>query len=883
MADRERPGPGLRIDRARPISFRFDGARLHGFAGDTLASALLGSGVRAWSRSFRHHRLRGCFALGAADPTGLTVNGVPGLRPSQVALEEGLVATSENCWPRLRFDVAAIPGRLSTLLPPAFYYKTFGWPSFRLWEPALRSLAALGRRATTIDAPRGRQRFVDVARLVVGGGASGRAAALRAAGGAVLWVDDGARRGAGTAAIAATAVAIYEGNLAMVVERDEAGERLAWVRADEIVLATGADERPLVFANNDLPGVMLASAAEALVRDFGISLGRRVVVYANNDAALETARSLLRMGVDVVAVVDVRAESTAGVVSHAGYEIVRTDGRGRVERITLRRRGRALTLGCDALCVGGGFSPRLALYAQAGGSVAFDARRQCFLPSGDAPPNVSVVGRAAGDDLTDVEPMRVPIDRRAFVDLAHDVSTRDLAIAVDEGFDAVELAKRWTTFGMAPDQGKTSHLNAVATLAQLTGRSSSDIGVPRARPPYTPVAVPTLVGPRRDALVRALRRLPLHDSHVAMRGKLEDYGGWWRPAFYGDAHDEADAIAREARHARRAVSLFDASSLTKIWVVGRDAEMFLNRVYANDASGLAVGRVRYGLMLNDEGIVRDDGVLARLGETRYLVSASSAGGPERYLAMDRLLQTDWRDLDVAIDVATTAWCTLTICGPRAPALLAALAPDLSSIEHMTVRETQLGAHRLLVMAVSYTGEPSFELAIDAAYGDALLARLLDVGKPLELAPLGLEALDVLRLEKGHFEVGVDTDVDTSPMDLGWGKAVRRKTGDFIGRRSLALPAFHDAGRKELVALGAASVLPVGAAIVGDDGRIEGHVTSSAWSPTLERPVAMALLADGFSRRGAAVAIADGDRTLSATVESRRAFDPNDTRLKRASG
>lgn len=870
------------------ISFTFDGRRLVARAGDTLATALLRNGIRHVSRSFRYHRPRGVYALGADEPNAwVNVDGTPTVRATQITATEGLDVRGQNVWPSLRFDVGRFVGAATAWLPPGFYYKTFKWPHYRFYEGAIRRQAGLGVVPAGADKTPHVHRRMRVDVLVIGGGASGRAAARAQVGRHVLLVDEQtAAPIAGVEILSSTtAVAVYDDKLVLLVQRSAtAAQCLWWVRAEAIVLATGAAERPLLFANNDRPGIMLASAA-ACFHDHGVNLGR-VAVFTNNTGGVDVAARLVRDGANVVALIDYRADAAAhaGCPNHCDFEVKDTRGRRRLTHIVVGPvGGRAeIELECDTLCVAGGWSPRLQLYAQAGGRFAFDAAKQCFVPDPNTMPvDFSIVGRAAGASLPAVREMIVPIGRTVFVDLAYDVTTADIDIAVREGFDAPELVKRFTTAGMAPDQGKTSNINAVLTLAQIRGVSPAVVGTTTLRPPYEPVSVGALAGSFVGTLARPIRRLPLHEWHVAHGAELEVYAGWWRSAVYlQPGESETSVIEREVVHTRSRVSVLDSSSLTKILVAGPDAAEFLHRVYANSVRNLQPGHVRYGLMLNDEGIVKDDGVLACLGVDRYLVSASSAGGGAMYLAMDRLLQTEWRNLRVVLELVTTQWCTLCVCGAQAPLVIRALLPELSTdVPHMSVQETHLNGAPVLLMAVSFTGERSFEISIRAGLAASLSESIHRAGAPYGVAPLGLEALDVLRLEKGYFEVGVDTDVDTGPMDIGWAKALQQKRGDFIGKRSLPLPVFNDARRKQLVGLASAAVLPVGAVIVGAGGELQGHVTSSAWSPTLLRPVALGLLADGRARLHESLVVAGEGRRETANVVDPRFYDPANARLQ----
>lgn len=993
----ERTPESARIDRETTLAFTFNGESWRGHPGDTLASALLANGVAAVARSFKYHRPRGIFSAGSEEPNALVQLGVgaatvPNVPATRIELHEGLAASSANCWPSVDFDLGAIADVASPLLPAGFYYKTFMAPSgaWRLYEHLIRRAAGIGRAPIGPDPDTydKTNRHCDV--LVIGAGPAGLAAALAAGrtGARVILADEqpiaGGRlldesreidgmpglRWAGTVGteLAAmpdvvrlprtTAFGLYDHGFVGLLERRTdhdphlpgPRQRLWRVRAKQIVLATGAIERPLAFPDNDRPGVMLAGAVRAYVNRYAVAPGRRAVVFANNDDAYRTALDLHAAGIDVTAVIDVRSGPdgewptravVAGIPVLDSSAVVGVHGRRRVDGVAIRSfdgmklSGEVRQLECDLLAVSAGWNPAVHLYCHAGGKLRFEPVLAAYLPGETSAP-VRVVGAAAGkfalaDCLADgaaaglaaavdagVRKKRVAVTarsadveerplapvweipapagsrRKSFVDLADDVTAADLRIAAREGYVAAEHAKRYTTLGMGPDQGKTGNVPGLGVLAAASGAALPSLGVTTYRPPYTPITFGALAGRDVGALADPIRRTPIHHWHDRSGAAFEDVGQWKRPHYYPRAGETmAAAVARECLAARHAVGLLDASTLGKIEARGPDAAAFLDRIYCNDVADLRVGRCRYGLMLGEDGMVMDDGVIARLAENRFYLTTTT-GNAARILGwLENWLQTEWPEMKVHLTSVTEHWAVASICGPVARALLAELAPTLElspeAFPHMAVREATVADIAARVFRVSFTGEVGYEIAVPARFGLALWTALMTAGERHGLVPYGTEAMHVLRAEKGYVIVGQETDGTATPIDLGLARMVSRRK-DFLGRRSLARADTVAAGRKELVGLRAAdprAVVPEGAHLVERPAEppvaMLGHVTSSYVSANLGRGIALAMLRDGRQRIGDTVYVAQPDvspgRWMPAEVTSPCFFDPDGGRLR----
>ena len=851
------PAIGL-IDRGQKLSFRWQGETLTGFAGDTLASALLANGVRVVGRSFKYHRPRGIFAAGAEEPNAIldvwhNSQNDPNARATLVPLQDGMSARAISGWPSLNFDAFQGLDLLHRFLPAGFYYKTFMAPDWHRYEPNIRRMAGLGTAQKTPDTRHYETRHAQVDVLVIGAGPAGLAAARAAAaggrsvmlvdenpqfGGSLLWGDATINGQIGTAwardttaSLAAsgaqllpntTAFAYYDQNTIGLMEHRShaasgwAEDRLWSVLAAEVVLATGAIERPLVFPNNDRPGVMLASAVLRYLRQYGVLVGKSVVLTTNNDSAYETATALLAAG-GQVAVADVRAEpgpvanaaQAAGARVYAGSVVLNTGGLGGIAWADIgpadatSQRNATSRIGCDIVASSGGWTPVVHLFSQSGGKLRWDETLSAFLPNtgrqahqlagsmagwqslaeclasghkaggshGEAP--VTAIARLP----TPLQPYwHVPITgARQWLDLQNDVTVKDVGLAARENFQSVEHLKRYTTLGMATDQGKTSNVNGLAVMAELTGRTIPETGTTTFRMPYTPVSLGAMAGMRHGDLYAPKRQLPAQSEHDAAGALMREYGGWMRPACYPlPGETEAQAVQREARLVRTNGGLFDGSSLGKIEVFGADAAKFLNLIYYNEVANLKPGRLRYVLLLRETGIIYDDGVIARVAEDRYLLSPSSSHTAGVLAMLELWHQTEYPSMDVAFHDVTAAWATIAICGPRVRDILATLATDIdlsdAALPHMAMAHGRIMGIQARVARVSFTGERSYEISVTAGHGAALWRHLLAQGP----TPYGIESLSILRGEKGYILIGTDTDGLTMPDDLGMSGPLRAK-------------------------------------------------------------------------------------------------------------
>ncbi len=743
-----------------------------------------------------------------------------------------------------------------------------------------------------------------------------------------------------------TAFGLYDHGMAGLMQRldlhgpERAVSQRYWrVHARQTLLATGAIEQPLVFERNDLPGTMLAGAVRRYANRYGVAAGRRIVFATNNDSAYLAALDLAVAGVSVPLIVDSRmapppvlAEALRehGVEVSPNSVVLRGRGRRSLRGVVVgsgTNDGDTRTVRCDTLGMSGGWAPALHLASQARGALVFDDERQCYLPHESRPP-LACAGSLTGcatlaETLADasraayallahvgvaqdalVRPALVeepPISAavggrrqpqtgkrsRQWLDFQHDVTVTDVEIALAEGFDHVELVKRYTTAGMSVDQGKTGGLNTLLAFAELTGRKPSDLSMTTYRPPYSPVTLGAIAGRQTGERYAPRRLLPAHDTHVAQGAHWWEAGGWMRPACY-PRHGEsfAQAIQREALAVRTGVGIFDASPLGKIEVTGRDAARFLDRFYINNVQTLESGRLRYGLMLNESGVVIDDGTIARLAAERFVITTTSGGATRIAAWLEEWRQCEWPDLNVFVVPVTTQWAAIALSGPRARDVLSRfetdIAIDAASLPHMSMREGRFADVETRLYRVSFSGELGYEIHVPARYGLALWQELMSAGAEAGIVPYGIETLLLLRLEKGYLHVGVDTDGTTSPADVGWGEVAARKSADFIGKRSLDRIDNRRSDRLQLVGLAtneATALLP-GAhlRLAGTTEGSDGWVTSAAVSPALERPVALALLRGGRERLGETVIVHDMDHHGAATVVSSAFYDPEGKRL-----
>lgn len=958
------PRGGL-IDRQQPLSFEFDGRRYEGYSGDTLASALLASGVTVVGRSFKYHRPRGVLTAGSEEPNALVelrtgARREPNTRATVVELFDGLVAHSQNRWPSLRFDLGAVNGLFAPLLAAGFYYKTFMWPpSFweKVYEPAIRRAAGLGRASVEPDPDSYEKEhaFCDV--LVIGGGPAGLAAASSAgrSGARVILCEEdfvlgGRLNGEACqingapgvmwarrieAELAAmprvrllrrtTLFGAYDGGTFAAVERvsDHLAtvpshcprQRLWKIISKRAVIATGAIERSLVFPGNDRPGVMLASAVRTYLHRFGTVAGHRTVVVTTSDDGWKTAFDLAHAGVEVRAVVDERAEiapdllATAkryGLRVLASATVIGTEGVRGLRRVLIRDRVRDLiTLPADILAMSGGWNPNLALSTHLGARPRWSDRIAAFvpgnglrsmLPAGAAAGSFSlaealaegaVAGATAAESSgfkssrsetwkTDEESVGTALitavatsPEKAFVDFQHDVTQADIALAAREGFGLAEHLKRYTTLGMGTEQGKTGQVNGLALLASLTGRSIPEVGTTTFRPPSTPVAVGALAGHARGKHFRPTRLTPGHDWAQEQGATFMEAGEWLRAQWFANPGEKGwlETVKREVQAVRSCVGICDVSTLGKIDVQGPDAGLFLDRIYANTFSTLPIGKVRYGLMLREDGFVLDDGTSARLAAHHYLMSTTTANAAKVLRHLDHARQVLWPELDVQLDGVTDQWAQFAIAGPNARQLLGRLLGDAlhvsnSALPYLGCTEFSWDGIRVRLFRISFSGELAYELAVPARYGDALIRALMTAGKDLGATPYGTEALGVLRIEKGHV-AGNELNGTTTAADLGLGRLLSTKK-DFIGRVLAARPGLTDPDRPALVGIkplgrnerlrSGAHFLPKG--VTASAANDEGYVTSVAYSPTLGHWIGLGFLRRGPHRLGESIRVYD---------------------------
>ncbi len=996
---------GRRIDRSSAIHFSFDGKRLAGHAGDTLASALMANGVRVVGRSFKYHRPRGILGLGSEEPNGLVSIGrgpdlEPNVRSTQCELYEGLEARSQNRWPSLNYDIGSMNNWLARYIPAGFYYKTFKGPGrsgWMLYENLIRRSAGLGPATREADPDRYEHFHVTCDILVVGGGVAGIAAARSAAasGARVIladenpwlggladsmdgtiegksqlnWVGDQvgdlAKAGNVHLLTRTTVTGHYDHNYVLMLERVadhdpaliEAGaprHRLWRVRAKEIIVAAGAIERPLTFSDNDRPGIMLASAVRANLERYGVAPGENGVLFANNDDAYQTAFKLLDAGVKINRIIDIRPNPRGYQVDLAKAAGIKLNFGSGIRAVKTTNRGQQIAginvgslyqtepsesgemVPCDFIAMSGGWNPALHLYSHVGGKPAFDDERQIFVPGPEQEHlavagaangefglhetvnNSSDLGERAGRRVTGRKPVRpgrskieinshyeenwesvwyVPggksKDRggKHFIDFQNDVVVAGLELAVREGYRSVEHVKRYTTLGMATDQGKTSNINALGILSNALKMPIPDIGTTTFRPPYTPISFGAIAGLEAKELFQAVRQTPISAWHETHGASYEPVGLWNRPYCYPrSGEDRHAAINREILTVRNKVGIIDLSTLGKIEVQGPDAGKFLDLIYTNIMSTLAPGKCRYGLTLDDQGYLFDDGVVVRLSEERFLLHTTSGNADRTAGWLERWLQTEWPDLMVYVTPVSEQWAQFAVAGPLARGVLKKLRGTIKwegdSFPFLTLQSGRLLGQKVRVYRISFSGELSFEIATPANHGLALWNAILEAGEEFGIAPYGTEALHVLRAEKGFIAIGDETDGTVTPLDLGLDWAVSKKKPDFIGKRSLSRSFMATReNRKQLVGIltnDPAVVLPDGCQVI-DTSQTQppppaiGHVSSSYWSPTLERSIALALIVGGMSRHGETVYFPIGDKVEPGTIVEPAFYDKEGAR------
>ncbi|WP_233849417.1 sarcosine oxidase subunit alpha family protein [Paraburkholderia sp. HD33-4] len=971
MSQKDRLGAGGRINRAIPLTFTFNGRTYQGFQGDTLASALLANGVHFVARSFKYHRPRGIVTADVAEPNAVVqlergAYTVPNARATEIELYQGLSATSVNAEPDIEHDRMAINQKFSRFLPAGFYYKTFMWP--RKWWPKyeekIREAAGLGKSPDVDDADRYDKCFAHCDVLVVGGGPAGLAAAYAAgsSGARVILVDDQRELGGSLLSCLteidgrpgmqwvekieaelsrmpdvkilsrSTAFGYQDHNLVTVTQRltehlpvsmRKGTRELLWkIRAKRVILATGAHERPIVFGNNDLPGVMLASAVSTYVHRFGVMPGRNVVVFTNNDAGYQCALDMKGCGASVT-VVDPRAQGSGALQAAArrggvkimnNAAVMRAQGKFRVTSVEVvayangKTGAKQADIPCDLVAMSGGFSPVLHLFAQSGGKAQWNDSNACFVP-GKGMQSETSVGAAAGEfslargmrqaveasvaavksvgyavkgspiprvaevAASPIQPLWLVGSRaqaargpKQFVDFQNDVSAADILLAAREGFESVEHVKRYTAMGFGTDQGKLGNINGMAILADALGKTIPETGTTTFRPNYTPVTFGTIAGRELGDLLDPIRKTAVHEWHVENGAMFEDVGNWKRPWYFPkNGEDLHAAVRRECLAVRNSVGMLDASTLGKIDIQGPDAAKLLNWMYTNPWSKLEVGKCRYGLMLDENGMVFDDGVTVRLGEQHFMMTTTTGGAARVLTWMERWLQTEWPDMKVRLASVTDHWATFAVVGPKSRKVAQKVCSDIDfaneAFPFMSYRNGTVAGVKARVMRISFSGELAYEVNVPANMGRAVWEALMAAGAEFDITPYGTETMHVLRAEKGYIIVGQDTDGSITPHDLGMGGLVA-KSKDFLGRRSLSRLDTAKEGRKQFVGLLSDDpqfVIPEGSQIVagpfqGATAPMLGHVTSSYYSPILKRSIALAVVKGGLNRMGQSVTI-----------------------------
>ena len=1000
---------GGRIDRSRTLSFTFNGQRYQGHPGDTLASALLANGVDIVNRSFKYSRPRGIVAAGAEEPNAIVQLGsseagqVPNVRATQQALYDGLSASSTNGWPNVQRDLLGLFGKLGgQFMPPGFYYKTFMAPAsmWLTYEKYIRKAAGLGRSPMEAD-PDSYDHFnqhCDV--LVVGAGAAGLAAALAAArsgarvivadeqeemGGSLLasretlegkpadqWVarvlDELASCENVTLLPRTTANGYHDHNFVTLHERRtehlsdtapvenghrQVRARLHRVRAGQVILSTGAHERPLVYAGNDVPGNLLAGAVSTYIRRYGVAPGRKLVLSTSNDYGYRAALDWKESGCEVVAIVDAReapagdwvdAARAQGIKIITGSAVIEAKGSNRVAAARVAKidigafkvSGPVQELACDTIASSGGYSPVIHLASHTGarptwrddilgfvpglvkGVQACGGANGCYTLGDVLAEGVEAGIKAAAAMGHAVQTVTLPSAERLqqgpavalfqvphekptlrgpkqFVDLQNDVTAAGIELATREGFESIEHIKRYTAMGFGTDQGKLGNINGMAIAARCLNRSIPEVGTTVFRPNYTPVTFGAIVGRHCRDLFDPERYTALHQWHVERGAEFEDVGQWKRPWYYpqrvnGKTETMHEAVARECLAVREKVGILDASTLGKIDIQGPDAREFLARIYTNKWEKLAVGKCRYGLMCKDDGMVTDDGVTSCLAENHFLMTTTTGGAAAILEWLELWHQTEWPELDVYFSSVTDHWATMTITGPEARKLLAEISDldlDRDSFKFMDWRSGKVAGVPARVFRISFTGELTFEINVQANYAMHVWQTLFKHGEKYGLTPYGTETMHVLRAEKGFIIVGQETDGSVTPEDLGMHWAIGYdKPYSWIGKRALTRSDTKRENRKQLVGLRPKDpkvILEEGAQIVLDPKHaipmpMVGHVTSSYYSPILDSGFALAVVKGGHQKLGETVYLpmADG-QTHEAEIVSTIFYDPKGER------
>ena len=985
------------INREKKISFKFNGKNYFGYEGDTLASALIANGVHLVGRSFKYHRPRGFFGAGVDEPYALVQlirnnQSIPNIKATEQELFEGLEAKSVNCWPSVNFDIGAINNFLRIFLPAGFYYKTFMWPKsfwFRVYEPFIRRAAGFGVVTSEHDNERYEHKYEYCDLLITGSGPSGLASAYAAAknGAKVILAEDKPRFGGSllTNEVSignqsgkewakkivgelkempnvqvknrAQVFGYYDHNMLVMSERVTdhlpkskkytPKQRLWYIRAKEVVISSGSIERPLVFGNNDTPGVLLSSAAKEYMKIYGVLVGKKPIVFTNNDSAYETAIEFKKNGIDPI-IIDSRKDANSELIKEAkslnidikfshvvvnarGYKKVKSADIADISEDKLQL-SNVRNIECDCICVSGFWTPTIHLASQSGSKTQFNKDIDAFIPS-NSKQNETTVGAANGvfnlnetlnksfevgynlskkitqkDNKLSVPSVVeksnskhdkfwcVPLPKgkkyKRFLDFQNDVAVSDIELALKEGYRSIEHVKRYTTLGMATDQGKTSNLNGLQLVSNVENKVVPEVGHTTFRPPYTPVSIGAIVGREVGKHSKATRKSPMHEWHIKNNAVFVDAGLWLRPRYYKRGNETLfEASKREATNVRKNVGVCDVTTLGKIDVKGPDAAEFLNRVYTNAWLKLPVGKARYGVMLREDGIVMDDGTTTRISENHYHMTTTTAQAANVLSHLEYYLQIVWPELNVNVVSTTEQWAGAAIAGPKSRDLLQKLFPELDcsneKLPFMGFVQAKLKGVNARIFRISFSGELAYEVNVESNNGNFMWEQIMEAGQEFEIQPYGTEALSTLRIEMGHV-AGSELDGRTIPYDNSLEGLVSQKK-DFIGKRSLNKSAFTASNRQKIVGvvpLDKKTSIPEGSYIVRDaKAKLPnpklGHVSASCWSVEYNNPFSLAIIEDGKNMIGQKLFALSPLKNKSIPVEivSSHYVDPKGERVR----
>jgi len=985
------------INRNKKISFKFNGRKYFGYDGDTLASALIANGVHLIGRSFKYHRPRGFFGAGVDEPYAIVQlyrnnETEPNVRATEQELFEGLEAKSVNCWPSVNFDIGAINNFLNKFFPAGFYYKTFMWPKsfwYKVYEPFIRKAAGFGVASKKHDNERYEHKYEYCDLLITGSGPSGLASAYSAAknGARVILAEDKARFGGSLLTSEANignqngkdwadniitelkkmpnvivknraqVFGYYDHNMLVMSERISdhlpkskkysPKQRLWYIRTKEVIISSGSIERPIVFGNNDTPGVVLASAAKEYLKVYGVLVGKKPLIFTNNDSAYETAIEFRKNGIWPI-VLDTRINPNSEIIDEAkgmgieikfSYVVVAAKGYKKVKSAEIAKisedkkdLSKLENISCDCICVSGFWTPTIHLASQSGNKTKFNEEIDAFIP-GQSKQNETTVGAANGifslektlktsfetgheiskkitnkDNKISVPQVSekkytqhdkfwcVPIPKqksyKRFLDFQNDVAVTDVELALREGYRSIEHVKRYTTLGMATDQGKTSNLNGLQLVSNIENKIVPSVGHTTFRPPFTPVSIGAIVGREIGKHSKPTRKSPMHSWHEKHNAVFVDAGIWLRPRYYKQGNENLfEASKREAENVRKNVGVCDVTTLGKIDIKGPNAAEFLNRVYTNAWLKLPVGKARYGVMLREDGMVMDDGTTTRISETHYHMTTTTAQAANVLSHLEYYLQIVWPELNVNVVSTTEQWAGAAVAGPKSRILLQKLFPDTDisndGLPFMGYIESNLFGVPARIFRISFSGELAYEVNVESDNGNFMWEKIIEVGKEFSIQPYGTEALSTLRIEMGHV-AGSELDGRTIPHDNGLGGLVSKKK-DFIGKRSLDRKAFTAKDRQSVVGvvpLDKKTSIPEGSHLVKDaNAKLPnpklGHISASCWSVEYNNPFSLAIIKDGKNMIGQKLFAMSPLKNKSIPVEivSSHYVDPKGERVR----